>query len=106
MSIYRLRSLCIEVFKTITDLNPSFMKDIFQLRINGRPVRTQNINNLTVETRQTVTFGTNSISCLGPKIWNSLPYHLKCSESLVDFKRMIKKWNGSKCLCDECSKKV
>ena len=82
------------------------MRDIFQLRINGRPVRTQNINNLTVETRQTVTFGTNSISYLGPKIWNSLPYHLKCSESLVAFKRMIKKWNGSKCLCDECSKKV
>ena len=106
MSIYRLRSLCIEVFKTINELNPSFMKDIFQLRINGRPVRTQNINNLTVETRQTVTFGTNSISYLGPKIWNNLPYHLKCSESLVDFKRMIKKWNGSKCLCDECSKKV
>ena len=67
MSIYRLRSLCIEVFKTINELNPSFMKDIFQLRINGRPVRTQNINNLTVETRQTVTFGTNSISYLGPK---------------------------------------
>ena len=99
MSIYRLRSLCIEVFKTINELNPSFMKDIFQLRINGRPVRTQNINNLTVETRQTVTFGTNSISYLGPKIWNNLPYHLKCSESLVDFKRMIRK-------CDECSKKV
>ena len=89
MSIYRLRSLCIEVFKTINDLNPFFMKDIFQLRINGRPVRTQNINNLTVETRQTVTFGTNGISYLGPKISNSLPYHLKCSESLVDFKRMI-----------------
>ena len=40
------------------------MKDIFQLRINGRPVRTQNINNLTVETRQTVTFGTNSTNLI------------------------------------------
>ena len=72
MSIYRLRSLCI-VFKTINDLNSSFMKDIFQLRINERPVRTQNTNNLTVEIRQTITFGTNIISYLGPKIWNSLP---------------------------------
>ena len=81
----RLRSLCIEVFKTINDLNPSFMKDIFQLRISGRPVRMQHRNNLTVKTRKTVTFGTNSISSLGPKIWNSLPPHLKCSESLVAF---------------------
>ena len=81
------------------------MKHIFQLKINGRPVRIQNTNNLTVETGQTVTFGTNSISSLGPKIWNNLPYHLKCSESIIDFKRMIKKWNGSKCPCDECSKK-
>ena len=48
-------------------------------------VRTQNINNLTVETRQTVTFGTNSISYLGPKIWNSLPYHMKFNERLVSF---------------------
>ena len=62
LSIYRLRSLCIEVFKTINNLNPSLMKYIFQRKINGRPVRTQNTNNLTVETRQTVTFGTNSIS--------------------------------------------
>ena len=104
MNINRLRSLCIEVFKTIDDLNPSFMKDTFQLRINGRPVRMQHTNNLTVKTRKTVTFGTNSISSLGPKIWNSIPPRLKCSESLVAFKQMIKKWDGTKCLCDECNK--
>ena len=70
------------------------MKDIFQLRISGRPVRMQHRNNLTVKTRKTVTFGTNSISSLGPKIWNSL----------VAFKQMIKKWDGTKCLCDECNR--
>ena len=52
------------------------MKDIFQLRLTNRPVRAQNTNNLKVETRKTVAFGTNSISSLGPKIWNNLPYHL------------------------------
>ena len=44
------------------------MKDIFQLRINGN--RTE-----TVETRKTFTSGTNRISYLGQKIWNSLPSH-------------------------------
>ena len=69
MSIYRLPTLCFEIFKMINDLNPSFLKDILQLRINGRPFRTQNANNITVETRKKVTFGTNSISSIDPKIW-------------------------------------
>ena len=72
------------------------MKDIFQLRLTDRPVRAQNTNNLKVETRKTVAFGTNSISSLGPKIWNNLPYHLKCTESLAVFKQIIKKWDGNK----------
>ena len=32
------RSLCLEVFKTIYELNPSFMNDLFQLRESNRPV--------------------------------------------------------------------
>ena len=104
MSINRVRTLCIEIFKTINNLNPPFMKDIFQLRLTDRPVRAQNTNNLKVETRKTVAFGTNSISSLGSKIWNNLPYHLKCSESLAVFKQIIKKWDGTKCLCDKCNK--
>ena len=33
------RSVCIEMFKTLNDINPSFMKELFQLRITNRPVR-------------------------------------------------------------------
>ena len=29
MTVYRLRSLCIEIFKTLHGLNPFFMKNIF-----------------------------------------------------------------------------
>ena len=104
MSINRVRTLCIEISKTIKNLNSPFMKDIFQLRQTDRPVRAQNTNNLKVETRKTVAFGTNSISSLGPKIWNNLAYHLKCSESLAVFKQIIKKWDGTKCICDKCNK--
>ena len=28
MSINRLRTLCVEIFKTLNELNPSFMKNI------------------------------------------------------------------------------
>ena len=29
---------CIEIFKTLNNLNPSFMKEIFELRLSSRPV--------------------------------------------------------------------
>ena len=80
------------------------MKDIFQFQENKRSVRQQNINNLTIKTFRTSTFGSNSLSSLGPKVWNTLPFHLKCSESLTTFKNMIKKWNGSKSCCNICQK--
>ena len=36
MGIKRLRNLAIEIFKTINDLNPSFMKSIFSAKLNAR----------------------------------------------------------------------
>ena len=32
MNIRRLRFLCIEIYKALKDLNPSFMKEIFEKR--------------------------------------------------------------------------
>ena len=36
MEIKRLRNLALEMFKTINDLNPSFMKSIFLVKLNAR----------------------------------------------------------------------
>ena len=46
MSGNRLMSLCTEIFKTINNLNPPYMENIFQLQSNDRPVRAQNMRNL------------------------------------------------------------
>lgn len=102
MNVNRLRSLCIEIFKTMNNSSPLFMKGMFCLNDNGRTVREQNTNNLVVSRKTTATFGTNSLSALGPKIWNNLPSHLKRCDNLKVFKSMIKMWDGSKCNCDEC----
>ena len=32
MNVNRLRSLCIEIFKTLNNINPAFMNEIFELR--------------------------------------------------------------------------
>ena len=102
MSVYRLKSLCIEIFKTINNLNPIYMKDIFQLAITDRPVRQHNTHNLKKVSMRTTTFGTKSLTSLGPTIWNKLPAHLKSAENLVGFRKMIKNWNGEKCSCKLC----
>ena len=38
MEVNRLRYLCIEIYKSINNINPSFMKQIFQLRETSRTV--------------------------------------------------------------------
>ena len=39
MNVGRLRTLCVEIYKTLNDLNSSFMNNIFKLKITGREVR-------------------------------------------------------------------
>ena len=39
MNVYRLRNLCVEIYKTINKLNPEFMNNIFKVKENKRVVR-------------------------------------------------------------------
>ena len=52
------RSLCLEVFNTVYELNPNFMNDLFQLRESNRPVREKYRLNLNVPKTNQVKFGT------------------------------------------------
>ena len=49
-----------------------------------------------------VSFGDNGLRYYGPKIWNSLPFHIKSSENLEAFKNIIKNWNGVCYKCKVC----
>ena len=100
MHVSRLRSLSLEIFKTLHNLNPSFMKDIFQIRTSNYSSR--NPNNLIHYRANQVTFGTNSLKSLGPRIWNCLPEELKSVNSLNIFKSLITQWNGPTCNCNAC----
>ena len=90
MNVNRLKSLCIDIFKTINDMNPYYLKEIFELAVKQRPVRQQHIYNLKTISVRTTTFGTKSLTVLGPTVWNKLPAHLKSAKNLVDFKKLIK----------------
>ena len=89
-------SLALEMFKTINDLNPSFMKSIFSAKLNAR-VRP---NDILVKARKSATFGDKSLATLGPKIWNALPQNIKAENSYVKFKEYIATWFGPKYKCN------
>ena len=89
MYVNRLRSLCIKIFKMLSNINPAFMNEIFELRKINRAVRNQCKLNLEVPIPNQVTFGAKSVGYLGPKICNSLPFHIESNESLTTFKGNI-----------------
>ena len=64
--------------------------------------------NDTFEKRQvhSVYHGTESLSLLGPKIWDLVPVELKQSESLESFKLKMKNWVPSECPCKLCKTNI
>ena len=99
------RNLCVEIYKTLNDLNPSFMREIFETCKTKRAVRERYKINLEIpRVNNQTSFGNKILRFYGPKIWNSLPYHIKSAENLLCFKNLIKSWNGSFCSCKVCRK--
>ena len=90
MNLNRLRMLCTEIYKTINNLHPEFMRDLLSLRETSGVVREKYMLNLNIPVHKQVTFGSKSLRVFGPKVWNILPYHLKSSENLESFKMIIK----------------
>ena len=102
VKVNRLRSLCIEIYKSINNMNPTYMNEIFKLRKISRAVRSNYKLNLDVPTINQVSFGDKSLRYYGPKIWNSLPFHIKSSKNLEAFENIITNWNGVSCKCKVC----
>ena len=61
MDVKRKRKLCIGKHKTVNNLNPSFIKEIFELKLCSRPVREQYKLNLNIPRKKQVAFGTKSL---------------------------------------------
>ena len=95
-----MRILCVEIYKTINKLNSEFLNNIFKVKENKGLVREQCKLNLETPEWNQVTFGVKSLKVYEPKVRNSLPFHIKTSENLIQFKSLIKNWNGNSCSCN------
>ena len=73
MEIKRLRCLALEIFKTVNNLNPYYMKEIFSKTTN----LTRRLLDINFNQNNITKHGSNSVRSLGPKIWYSLPSEIK-----------------------------
>ena len=64
METKRLRMMVYEIFKTLNNLNPVFMKDIFHYSPNV----THKKHNLYIHTQNTTKFGNKSLRAFGANI--------------------------------------
>ena len=83
--VRNLQLLMTEMYKTKSDLNPPFMKDIFKERNISYNLRRG--NDAQLPKVRTTSFGIESIAYLGNKLWQLLPLEIKQSNTLPIFKK-------------------
>ena len=92
-----MNEISTEMYEISNGLSTPLMKDIFP--INRNPYNLRQNSQFSRPRINTVYHGSESISNLGPKIWNLVPSNLKEINELDKFKKAIKQWKPEDCPC-------
>ncbi len=95
-----LQLLQTEISKTVNNLNPAFMAEVFVSK--DMPYSLRGNNNLVLPKARTNQYGIDTIRFIGQKLWQTLPREIKESQSLEIFKRNIKSIKTFDCSCKLC----
>ena len=96
----QLRQSTTEIYKSLTELKPGFIKTFFTVK--ELPYNLRNGLILNLPSALTTYYGTNSILFRACQVWNNLPLSIKQSQSLLEFKTNIKTLRNIECLCKIC----
>ena len=93
MSIHHknLQILATEMFRVDTGSTTDFLNEVFPLKQPSN-YNLRNQQEFTLRPMKSVHYGLNSLSYLGPRIWELLRNNLKRLESVEAFKSKIKSW--------------
>ena len=80
------------MFKVNNGLSVQLVGENFHFVENDYNFRHQSRKKCKVNHVETETYGKQSISYFGPKIWNSIPQEIKNIKNLATFKTKIKHW--------------
>ena len=100
MRMGQIQKLCIEIYKTLSNINPRHMQELFERSSSGYSTRRP--NDLKVPRVNQTTYGSRSIRFEGARLWNQLPEYIKSAENLNIFKNLIKYWAGPSCGYNYC----
>ena len=95
------RKLLIEVYKCLSNTNPSFLTSLFKRKPIRFNLRTSNL--LELPNSNTLTYGLKSITYRGSMAWNNLPDQIKISSDINQFKSRLEKQKFIKCTCHLCT---
>ena len=95
-----LQVLGTEMFKVNMNLSPDLVNNIFEKE--QIDIFYEEMTYFLNRQVSSVYNGTESLSFLGPKIWELVPSEIKQSKSLEIFKKRIKKWIPFQCPCRLC----
>ena len=98
--IERQRAMLLEVYKCIHELGPQYRHGMFSQKSRAYDYRDPSI--LTLPKYNTITHGKKCFMYEGAKLWNSISNGIKTIENISEFKTLLKKWNGSPCICKNC----
>ena len=90
------------VFKCINNIAPSYLQDLINIRdINIHSLRLDNDFYLLSEpSLPYLTKTYSAFSFIGPSVWNSLPYYIRCVSDLSEFKTSLKTFYFNKAFHD------
>ena len=95
-----LKVLATEVFKVHKNISTELMQELFYVRQTHYKLR--NPHHFAIPSINSVYHGFESISNLGPRIWNLVPNRLKELSSISSFKNENKRWQPEFCPCRLC----
>ena len=77
------------VFKCFNGLAPSYLSELVQPHSTSRALRSPNQLLLAVPRSRLATRGDRAFS-VAPKLWTSLPFHVRAAQSVEHFKTLLK----------------
>ena len=96
-----LQILATEIFKVKNSLAPEIMTEVFEIKEPHYNLRSE-ASHFKRENVKSTHYGIQSVRHLGPKIWNIVPQNIRESNSLNEFKSLIKFWKPDTCPCRLC----
>ena len=94
-----IRTLLIEIYKSINNLSPPIMKDFFDLKNTRYDLRSKQL--LKLPETSTSRYGTQALCFKGGLIWNTVPNKIKNIDNIVDFKKYINLFRAVlNCVCN------